>query len=72
MRLLDRIRYIVFSIYSSILCLFVLSKHPGGSKWLAHKVPGLNPAGGGIQLITIHLFIAQGLSLLPLHYLNMT
>ena len=46
-------------------------------KWLAlptsdHAVPGLNPTGGGIQLMTLRCFIAQSLSLSPFHCLNMT
>ena len=36
------------------------------------KVPGSNPAGGRIQLITERRFIAQSLSLSPFHRLDMT
>ena len=36
------------------------------------EVPGLNPAGGRIQLNTVWLFIAQSLSLSPFCHLDMT
>ena len=47
------------------------------AEWLApvsldHKVPGLNPTGGRIQLMTLWCFIAQSLSLLSFHQLYMT
>ena len=37
-----------------------------------HVVAGSNPAGGEIQLMTEQRFIAQSLSLLPFHRLDMT
>ena len=45
--------------------------------WLApltsdHEVPGSNPAGGRIQLMTVRCFIAQNLSLSLFHRLHMT
>ena len=45
------------------------------AEWLALltldlKVPGLNPAGGRIQLMTLRCFIAQSISLLSFHQLN--
>ena len=36
------------------------------------KGPGLNPVGEGIQLMTVRAFIAQTLSLLSFHHLDMT
>ena len=54
---------------------------PLGSVWVGKwlvlqtlncKVPGSNPAGGRIQLITKWRFIAQSLSLSPFRHLDMT
>ena len=46
-------------------CLRLLTLDPG--------VPGSNPAGGGIHLMTVRCFIAQSLSFIPpVHHLNMT
>ena len=57
----------------ALLSLFFLSLGVRMAKSLAldpdldHEVPGSNPAGGGIQLMT-----AQSLSLSPFHRLSMT
>ena len=47
------------------------------AEWLAlpssdHEVLGLNPPGGGIQVMIVQHFIAQSFSLSPFHHLDMT
>ena len=37
-----------------------------------HKVQGLNPAGGRIQLMIVRPFVAQNASSSPLHHVHMT
>ena len=39
---------------------------------LDHEMPGLNPARGRLQLMTVWHFIAQSLSLSSFHHFNMT
>ena len=39
---------------------------------LDHNDPGSDPAEGGVHLMTLWHFIAQTLSLSPLHHLDMT
>ena len=67
------------SIWSTVLTLIFQTGFRSilVTEWLAlpteeNEVPGLNPARGGIQLITVKCFIAQSLSLSHFHRLDMT